>query len=146
MTDHRVKWTDEAIAMLKQMRLRGCSASQIAKAIPWATRNAVIGKIHRLGLDPLTPARKPRPAPRAHRRSSVFRPRPAPAVRAAPAEAFVPANPVLFMELERHHCRWPAWPNDARPRTLAEMVFCGDAVAGNATYCPHHCLTSQGRT
>ena len=43
-------WTDERVEMLKTMWLAGSSASQIASALGEVTRNAVIGKVHRLGL------------------------------------------------------------------------------------------------
>jgi hypothetical protein len=43
-------WTDERIAMLRKLWLDGLSAGQIAKQLGGVTRNAVIGKVHRLGL------------------------------------------------------------------------------------------------
>ena len=43
-------WSDERVAVLKKMWLDGNSASEIAKALGDITRNAVIGKVHRLGL------------------------------------------------------------------------------------------------
>src|SRR5438552_11693399 len=63
-------WTDERVETLKKLWLDGLSASQIAKHLGGVTRNAVIGKVHRLGLSgratPSKPARTifkaPRPA------------------------------------------------------------------------------------
>ena len=63
-------WTDERVEMLKKLWLDGQSASQIAKQLGGVTRNAVIGKVHRLGLSgraaPSQPAgtvfKAPRPA------------------------------------------------------------------------------------
>lgn len=58
-TDHRgppptpeigMSWTDERVETLKKMWAEGQSASQIAKELGGVTRNAVIGKVHRLGL------------------------------------------------------------------------------------------------
>jgi len=43
-------WTDERVETLKRMWIEGQSASQIAKELGGVTRNAVIGKVHRLGL------------------------------------------------------------------------------------------------
>src|ERR1700761_7591782 len=65
-------WTDERVELLKKLWQDGLSASQIAKQLGGVTRNAVIGKVHRLGLSgratPSKPARKvfkaPRPPPR----------------------------------------------------------------------------------
>jgi len=135
------------------LRAKGYSSSQIASQIPGATRASVIGKADRLGLPTVNgnnpvPNRLASPVkrmPRSHKvRKDSFRPqRPSVAQREAPAE-FVPENPVPFLELERHHCRWPAWPNDAPPRTLAAMLFCGAGVAVDASYCEHHVRVSRG--
>ena len=43
-------WSDERVAILKKMWLEGNSASEIAKELGNITRNAVIGKVHRLGM------------------------------------------------------------------------------------------------
>jgi len=45
-----MSWTDERVELLKKMWAEGSSASQIAKELGAVTRNAVIGKVHRLGL------------------------------------------------------------------------------------------------
>lgn len=45
-----MSWTDERVETLKRMWGEGQSASQIAKELGGVTRNAVIGKVHRLGL------------------------------------------------------------------------------------------------
>ena len=45
-----MSWTDERVELLKKMWGDGQSASQIAKELGGVTRNAVIGKVHRLGL------------------------------------------------------------------------------------------------
>lgn len=45
-----MSWTEERVELLKKMWGEGQSASQIAKALGGVTRNAVIGKVHRLGL------------------------------------------------------------------------------------------------
>ena len=47
-------WTDERVELLKKMWTEGQSASQIAKELGGVTRNAVIGKVHRLGLSNLS--------------------------------------------------------------------------------------------
>ena len=55
-------WTDERVALLKKLWLEGLSASQIAKQLGGVTRNAVIGKVHRLGLSGrATPSQPQRP-------------------------------------------------------------------------------------
>jgi GcrA cell cycle regulator len=56
-----MSWTDDRVEALKKLWLEGHSASQIAKQLGGVTRNAVIGKVHRLGLSgraaPSQPAR-----------------------------------------------------------------------------------------
>ncbi|EYD72264.1 GcrA family cell cycle regulator [Limimaricola hongkongensis] len=75
-----MSWTDERVETLKRMWNEGQSASQIAKELGGVTRNAVIGKVHRLGLSNRTGV-APQPAPAAPQAA------PAPAQPAAPAAA-----------------------------------------------------------
>ncbi|QZD87633.1 GcrA family cell cycle regulator [Qipengyuania psychrotolerans] len=99
-----MSWTDERIATLKKMWEGGSTASQIAEELGGVSRNAVIGKAHRLGLKsrpspvkagekkktvkPAAPAPKPAPKKAAPR---VVAARPAPAP--APAPVAKPAAP-----------------------------------------------------
>ncbi|WP_050929387.1 GcrA family cell cycle regulator [Aestuariivita boseongensis] len=92
-----MSWTDERVELLKKMWGEGQSASQIAKELGGVTRNAVIGKVHRLGLSnratggatkteakakPAPKAEaKPKPAPK----TEPARPAPAPEAEAKPA-------------------------------------------------------------
>ena len=57
-----LSWTDERVAALKKLWLDGLSASQIAKQLGGVTRNAVIGKVHRLGLSGRAAPSQPRRA------------------------------------------------------------------------------------
>src|SRR6266699_5845778 len=66
-----MSWTDERVASLKKMWGDGSSASQIAAELGGITRNAVIGKVHRLGLSgraksPSSAAQRPRKARAPH--------------------------------------------------------------------------------
>ncbi len=98
-----MSWTDERVETLKRMWGEGQSASQIAKELGGVTRNAVIGKVHRLGLSnrvggkdeeeetpaaaapaAAAPARPEPAAPRAETRPAAD-PAPRPAAAAAPA-------------------------------------------------------------
>jgi GcrA cell cycle regulator len=91
-----MSWTDERVGTLKKLWLDGLSASQIAKQLGGVTRNAVIGKVHRLGLSgraaPSQPARTVFKAPRPSRPV----PPPAPVVRRA--EAVAPQLPVYVRD------------------------------------------------
>ena len=84
-----MSWTDERVELLKKMWNEGQSASQIAKELGGVTRNAVIGKVHRLGLSnragaapAKAPKEKPAPKPAAE-----------PAKAEAVAEARAPERP-----------------------------------------------------
>jgi GcrA cell cycle regulator len=75
-------WTEDRVETLKKLWADGLSASQIAKQLGGVTRNAVIGKVHRLGLSgratPSRPARRPRPARSASGAQSLQPRKPAP--------------------------------------------------------------------
>ncbi len=98
-----MSWTDERVELLKKLWSEGQSASQIAKELGGVTRNAVIGKVHRLGLSnrsasgaaPSKPAPREKPAPKGEARSgpapAEAQPAPQPAPEPAPAEK--PATP-----------------------------------------------------
>ena len=74
-----MSWTDERIATLKKMWEGGATASQIADELGGVSRNAVIGKAHRLGL-------KSRPSPvKANEKKKA-------AAKKAPAKAVAPAK------------------------------------------------------
>jgi GcrA cell cycle regulator len=109
-----MSWTDERVETLKRMWGEGQSASQIAKELGGVTRNAVIGKVHRLGLSnrvggkdedeapvvaaPQAPA-PGRPEPAAVRPDPA--PRPEPARPAAPAAAAPPASNVTQLPVRK---------------------------------------------
>ncbi|MGZ5850479.1 MAG: GcrA family cell cycle regulator, partial [Methyloceanibacter sp.] len=58
-------WNDERVELLKKLWAEGLSASQIASRLGGVTRNAVIGKVHRLGLSGrATSSRSASPRPR----------------------------------------------------------------------------------
>ena len=89
-----MSWTDERVETLKKMWAEGQSASQIAKELGGVTRNAVIGKVHRLGLsnrvggapDPVKA--KADPEPKVETKPAAAAAKPAqPAAKAAPAAA-----------------------------------------------------------
>lgn len=84
-----MSWTDERVELLKKMWTEGQSASQIAKELGGVTRNAVIGKVHRLGLSNRTggaassaPAAAPKAEPKAKAAPKAAPAAPAPAVEA----------------------------------------------------------------
>jgi len=84
-----MSWTDERIATLTKMWESGATASQIADELGGVSRNAVIGKAHRLGLkarpSPVK-ANEPKPAPRAKEIEAKAPPRPKPKLPEPAAE------------------------------------------------------------
>ena len=150
-----MSWTDERVETLKRMWAEGQSASQIAKELGGVTRNAVIGKVHRLGLSgraaPSQPARtvaatfrttRPRPAaaapapaptqPSAPRRLEAVQPKPV--EPAAPVPAPIPDLPgtATVMTLGAHMCKWPIGDPSSR-----EFSFCGRR-SSEGVYCVEH--------
>ncbi len=70
----QANWSDDRVEQLKNLWTEGLSASQIARALGGVTRNAVIGKVHRLGLaGRASPARADRPAPAGAPKASTLR-------------------------------------------------------------------------
>lgn len=150
-----VTWTDEQVAILKEGWDDNLSFSAIAELIfkrtgRRYTRNAVIGKFHRLGLFRGRPKRttSPNPMPRKRRPKvsartgqQIVAPKLAPVepgieadgLRDLPPEALSP-NAVSIHELEEHHCRWPIGEPGA------EFRCCGMAKADPAKhpYCLGH--------
>jgi GcrA cell cycle regulator len=136
-------WNPERIEQLRNCIVAGLTCSQIAAEIG-VTRNAVIGKIHRLGLGPGRPAAAPgRPCPprlrrpRASTQRALLRLISADAPGIAEGElATVPvdsAQRCSLLELAQGKCRWPVGDPCA-----ADFAFCGNEAAAGFSYCPGH--------
>jgi GcrA cell cycle regulator len=86
-----MSWTDERVELLKKMWGEGQSASQIAKELGGVTRNAVIGKVHRLGLSNRTTGGAAKAAASAKEATPKPAPKPAdPAPKPEPVKADKP--------------------------------------------------------
>ncbi len=139
-------WTDERVELLKKLWADGLSASQIAAELGGITRNAVIGKVHRLGLSGR--AKSPSsttPRPRKPRSSGMLRVS-RPAVRGNTALAYeydMEPEPELveipmeqrktLLQLNEHTCRWPIGDPGG-----SEFFFCGGETANELPYCTYH--------
>jgi GcrA cell cycle regulator len=116
-------WTVERIEHLKKLWEAGLSARHICAELG-TTRNAVLGKVNRLGLD----LRKPT-------RSHPFR-----AHKLKYEQIISQADPgaplhIQFANLKMHHCRYP-YGGD-----LAPLTFCGRERQNGSSYCAdHHAL------
>ena len=152
-TDSLVSWTDERVESLKKLWQEGLSASQIAGRLGGVTRNAVIGKVHRLGLSGrattsrMKSHRPRRPAAAAQKR--LAKPRFAQvgntALRAlyqGDAEPYAPpVEELVIPEKERKYittltescCRWPI----GDPQH-ADFHFCGKGKVTGLPYCEFH--------
>lgn len=162
-------WTDERIAQLKKLWEEGKSASQIAEILgDGMSRNAVIGKAHRLGLSsrpsplkqaaaaaaptpaagaPAAPTPIPAPAaipaapltpPKAAVPASEAALKPRP-VAAAPAPAAKPGKDGKVSLLELND-RICKWPIGHPDE--ADFHFCGKPVNPGFPYCGEHCLVA----
>ncbi|GAA3864445.1 GcrA family cell cycle regulator [Celeribacter arenosi] len=110
-----MSWTDERVETLKKMWSEGQSASQIAKELGGVTRNAVIGKVHRLGLSnragagaapkaaaaaapkakPAKPKAEPKAKPAAPAAAEAKPAEPAPTPKSPARRAIIPAGQPL---------------------------------------------------
>ncbi|SDY61351.1 GcrA cell cycle regulator [Jannaschia faecimaris] len=108
-----MSWTDDRVETLKRMWGDGASASQIAKELGGVTRNAVIGKVHRLGLSNRNtddkPAAEAKPAPAAPKPAKP-KARPEPKAKAADEDEKAAEDPPVAEEVD-----------DDEPRTMAAV-------------------------
>lgn len=134
-------WSDDRVATLRKLWFDGLSASQIARRLGGVTRNAVIGKVHRLGLcgrgATQPPSRVRRAStPRLPRARPAPRPqttRPAPLAVALPSEG--PGLAADLVQLGARACKWPI----GDPKS-PDFSFCGRHTEGR--YCAAHAQLS----
>jgi GcrA cell cycle regulator len=145
-------WNDERVEQLKKLWAEGLSASQIAAELGGITRNAVIGKVHRLGLSGRTKAPASNaPRQRKPRATHMVRvARPAMRGNTALAQAYsydfeveADASPVenvipmgqrrSLLELNEQTCKWPIGDPSSQ-----DFYFCGGHAVGNLPYCAYH--------
>ena len=136
------EWSDADIRNMQEMWVAGKSASEIAQALgDGLTRSAVLGKIHRLGMNFLPreatksnfrPASNPKTtAPRIVQAKTAPR-MPQPSRRHNPVPKPMAMPLITITELTNDTCRWPV----GDPKT-PEFRYCG-ARSGEALYCPSH--------
>lgn len=114
-------WTEEKIEHLKQLWDKGLPASQIASELgEGVTRNAVIGKAHRLGL-------QSRPSP-------VKGETPKASAAEAPKRKKKVKGKVSLLDLTERMCKWPIG-HPGEP----DFHFCGVPSAAGLPYCEKHC-------
>ena len=159
-------WTEDRVATLSKLWAEGLSASQIAKQLGGVTRNAVIGKVHRLGLSGRAKPSRPKPAKTATTaRAASSRPKRAssPTAKTAKSEApktakAKPATPAplpvsveppleakplqdgsyaTILTLTEHMCKWPIGDPSGD-----EFRFCGRKTDPDEPYCKAHSMVA----
>ena len=126
-----ILWNEERDAILRQKVTEGLSARQIAAIFGDVTRNAVIGRVHRLGLGMVRTKSKGNPENRHRRkvrRTAQVKPRP---VFAAPPQLEEGADPVYLLDLQWWHCR-------AVIGDPSEAMFCGHPTVYETSWCQKH--------
>lgn len=141
-----MSWTDDRVAKLTKLWADGLSASQIAAELGGVTRNAVIGKVHRLGLSgrakqPSSSVKRPkrvRSGGYTTRARSQSRSLVSDSTSAEPRVAIqdIP-EPVCqkleLVELTERTCKWP----HGDPAT-DDFFFCGNKTKDGSPYCAYH--------
>ncbi len=136
-----MSWTEEKVAKLKELWGKGNTASQIAEIIGGISRNAVIGKAHRLNLSSKIKTRassnknnnfksnnlnnvdKLRKGRKSRFKSLIIE------------KDFEPENPKQLEELNENSCKWPiGHPNEK------SFYFCGRTSLKDFSYCRLHLL------
>ncbi|RWO76451.1 MAG: GcrA cell cycle regulator [Mesorhizobium sp.] len=157
-----MNWTDERVELLRKLWSEGLSASQIAAQLGGVSRNAVIGKVHRLKLSgrgraTATPARQKKSVQGSSVQKSVSRAASTArhittSIGATALQAQFDAVPVTrhyvrpvqnvvvpisrhlqLVELTERTCKWP----NGDPLS-EEFHFCGNDAAETGPYCKYH--------
>lgn len=116
-------WTEERIEQLEQLWDEGLSTSEIAAKLDGVSRNAVIGKLHRIGLCGRgTPSA---PAPKTHTD--------APPTTKQGIKPFS-SDVSSYLLPEKDGCKWPY----GNPYEPDDFSYCGEGVEGGGSYCPEH--------
>ena len=135
-----MSWTDEKVSKLKELWGKGNTASQIAEIIGGISRNAVIGKAHRLNLSAKIKTRTVTSSKNfdtsieenniksKRRRRSKFQ-------SLIIEKDFEPENPKQLEELDENTCKWPIGHPDEK-----KFYFCGRSSLKDFSYCKLHLL------
>ena len=136
-----MSWNEEKVAKLKELWGKGNTASQIAEIIGGISRNAVIGKAHRLNLSAKIKTRtaasnknfenslsngenvKSKISRKSRFKSLIIE------------KDFEPENPKQLEELDENSCKWPIGHPDEK-----DFYFCGRSSLKDFSYCKLHLL------
>ena len=135
-----MSWNEEKVNKLKELWGKGNTASQIAEIIGGISRNAVIGKAHRLNLSAKIKTRtatsnqnfenslEEKNTKNRRGRKSKFK-------SLIIEKDFEPENPKQLEELDENSCKWPIGHPDEK-----SFYFCGRSSLKDFSYCKLHLL------
>ena len=136
-----MSWTDEKVESLKKLWGSGKTASQIAEIIGGISRNAVIGKAHRLNLSAKIKTRSATTNQNFDNSTTEKNIQTSKKVRRSKFKSliiekdFEPENPKQLEELDENSCKWPiGHPNEK------SFYFCGRSSLKDFSYCKLHLL------
>ena len=136
-----MSWTEEKVAKLKELWGKGNTASQIAEIIGGITRNAVIGKAHRLNLSAKIKTRTATSSQSFDNSTNEKCIQTAKRGRKSKFKSliiekdFEPENPKQLEELDENSCKWPIGHPDEK-----DFYFCGRSSLKDFSYCKLHLL------
>ena len=135
-----MSWTEEKVAKLKELWGKGNTASQIAEIIGGISRNAVIGKAHRLNLSAKIKTRSATPNQNLNNFNEesnikIKRGRKSKFKSLIIDKDFEPENPKQLEELDENSCKWPIGHPDEK-----SFYFCGRSSLKDFSYCKLHLL------
>ena len=135
-----MSWTEEKVAKLKELWGKGNTASQIAQIIGGISRNAVIGKAHRLNLSAKIKTRTATSSQnfensKIEKNTQIKRGRRSKFKSLIIDKDFEPENPKQLEELDENSCKWPIGHPDEK-----SFYFCGRSSLKDFSYCKLHLL------
>ena len=135
-----MSWNEEKVEKLKELWGKGSTASQIAEIIGGLSRNAVIGKAHRLNLSSKIKTRNASSSQNFHNSSEENsskqrRDRKSKFQSLIIEKDFEPENPKKLEELDESSCKWPVGHPEEK-----SFYFCGRSSLKDFSYCKLHLL------